>query len=95
MFGVVVPMYLGLVRPAMSGQIRQVFFTSAVPAAAGAVAGVAATLASRWPGEPWATLLTGVLAGGVVYLALTVVWLHSALARARKLRDMRAWQADS
>jgi PST family polysaccharide transporter len=95
MFAVVVPMYLGLVRPAMSGRIRQVFVTSAVPAAAGAVAGVATALASRWPGESWATLLTGVLVGGVVYLALTVVWLRSALARARKLRDMSAWQADS
>jgi PST family polysaccharide transporter len=99
MFGAVVPMYLVLVRPAMSGRIRQAFVTSAVPAAAGAVAGavayVAAAMASRWHGEPWATLVIGALVGGVVYLALTVRWLRSALARARTLRDMSAWRADS
>jgi PST family polysaccharide transporter len=95
MFGAVVPLYLALVRPALSGRIRQVFVTSAVPAAAGAVAGVAAAIASSWQGQPWATLVTGALVGGVVYLALTVVWLRSALARARTLRDMSAWRADA
>ena len=95
MFGAVVPMYLALVRPSMGGQIRQVFVTSAVPAVAGVVAGVAAVVASRWDGAPWATLITGALVGGVVYLALTVRWLRSALARARQLRDMSAWGADA
>ena len=95
MFGAVVPMYLALVRPSMGGQIRQVFVTSAVPAVAGVVAGVAAVVASRWDGAPWATLITGALVGGVVYLALTVRWLRSALARARELRDMSAWGADA
>jgi PST family polysaccharide transporter len=91
-FGVVVPMYLALVRPMIGGRIRQVFVTSGVPAAAGVIAGVGAVVVSRWPGHAWAALLAGAFVGGVIYLALTLRWARSALARVRRLRDMAAWQ---
>lgn len=95
MFGVVVPMYLALVRPMISGKIHRVFLTSGVPAAAGVIAGLGAAMASRWPSQPWVALVAGALVGGVVYLVLTLRWVRSALARARRLRDMAAWQGAS
>ena len=79
----------------ISGKIHRTFLTSGVPAAAGLIAGLGAALASRWPSQPWAATLVGGLVGGVVYLALTLRWVRSALARARRLRDMAAWQGAS
>jgi hypothetical protein len=92
MFGVVVPMYVALVRPMISGRIHQVFLTSAVPAAAGVLAGLCAAMVSRWPGQPWVALLVGAFAAGTIYLGLTLRWARTALARARTLRDMQGWQ---
>jgi hypothetical protein len=91
-FGVVVPMYLILVRPMIGGRIHHVFLTSGVPAAAGVIAGAGAVVVSRWPSDAWAALVAGAIVGGLIYLALTLRWARSALARARRLRDMAAWQ---
>jgi lipopolysaccharide exporter len=95
MFGLVMPMYLALVRPMISGRIHQVFLTSGVPAAAGVVAGLGAVLASSWASQSWSALLVGGCVGGVVYLALTMHWARAALARARRLRDMPGWEANA
>jgi O-antigen/teichoic acid export membrane protein len=92
-FGLVVPMYLALVSPMMSGKIHQVFLTSGVPAGAAVLAAVAAGVASSWPSGPWASLVVGGLVGAVIYLGLTARWLRGALARARRLREMAGWQA--
>ena len=91
-FCLVVPMYLALVRPMISGSIHRVFLTSGVPAAAGVIAGFGAAVAARWPDHAWAALVVGAFVGGVIYLGLTLRWARSALARARKLRDMAAWE---
>jgi len=94
-FVLVVPMYLALVRPMISGRIHEVFMTSGVPAVAGILAAVGAVLAASWPSSSWAALALGSLVGGVVYLALTARWVRGALARARKLRDMPGWQVEA
>jgi lipopolysaccharide exporter len=94
-FGVVVPMYLALVRPMISGKIHEVFVTSAVPVAAGIFAALGAVLASSWPSQSWAALVVGASVGGVVYLGLTLRWARAALARARLLRDMAGWEVEA
>jgi PST family polysaccharide transporter len=91
-FGVVLPMHLALVRPMISGRIHEVFLTSGVPVAAAVIAGLGAALTASRLGQPWVALVAGGLAGGVVYLALTTRWALAALARARRLRDMKGWE---
>jgi lipopolysaccharide exporter len=93
MFAVVVPMYLALVRPMISGKIHQVFLTSAVPAGAAIVAALCARLASSVPTQPWAALVVGSVVGAVVYVALAAHWARGAVARARRLRDTAGWEA--
>jgi len=94
-FAVVVPMYLALVRPMISGKVYQVFTTSGVPAVAAVFAAVGAVLVSNWPSSPWVALVLGSFVGAVIYLALTARWVRGALVRARRLRDMPGWQVEA
>ena len=66
------------------------FLTSAVPAAAAVAAGLLAAAAARWGTQsPGRRCVLGGLAGGIAYLVLTARWVRSALARTRRLRDMK------